>query len=74
MRASIRKLKSTTAAGIGGIPPEFYAGGDLDALLTALIHSTVASIPTCGVKVLSTDCINESLPFYQRTNEKYQWL
>ena len=75
-RASIRKLKPNKAAGIDGIPSEFYkhAGGNLDATLTAMFNhtSTVASIPTHGVRALSTHCINERIQIYQRTIKKYQ--
>ena len=41
-RASIRKLKPNKAAGIDGIPSEFYkhAGGNLDGPLTALFNHT----------------------------------
>ena len=75
-RASIRKLKPNEAAGIDGLPSEFYkhARGNLDAPLTAMFNhtSTVASIPTHGVRALSTVCINERIQIYQRTIEKYQ--
>ena len=64
-RASIRKLKPNKAAGIDGIPSEFYkhAGGNLDAPLTALFNHTF----DCGLYP-DTWCEGIINPLYKREN------